>query len=274
MIMRHPLAFVLVWALLAPAAARGEVPAPALFPPPADAADAADATDTRGHALKITVDRAKVDLVGHKLEVKLSSAADKVRLKVVGQSGAVLAEVEKTFGGAAAGTALVVSWTPSSEEAVAKIEVWGHDTKGYYAGVAITPWNVEIPHEDLNFESDSDVIRSADVPKLEASLQKITDVVSKNKNLGQIMLFIVGHTDTVGTPEHNITLSRKRARAIAAWFRSHGLKNPIAYEGLGESAPLVKTADEVDEARNRRAQYILSLEPPRLPSGEIAWKSL
>jgi outer membrane protein OmpA-like peptidoglycan-associated protein len=133
---------------------------------------------------------------------------------------------------------------------------------------------VNIPHEELNFESDSDVIRSADVPKLEASLQKITDVVSKHTSLGQITLFVVGHTDTVGTPEHNITLSRKRARAIAAWFKGHGIKIAIAYEGLGESVPLVKTADEVDEPRNRRADYILSLEPPRLSSGEIAWKSL
>ena len=55
-------------------------------------------------------------------------------------------------------------------------------------------------------------------------------------------------------------------------MKANGLKNPIAYEGLGETAPVVKTADEVDEARNRRVDYILSLEPPRLQSGEVAWK--
>ena len=36
------------------------------------------------------------------------------------------------------GTVLEVSWTPSSEEAVGRIEVWGHDTDGFYSGVAIT----------------------------------------------------------------------------------------------------------------------------------------
>jgi hypothetical protein len=40
------------------------------------------------------------------------------------------------------------------------------------------------------------------------------------------------------------------------------LKIPIAFEGFGESALLVKTADEVDEPRNRRADYILSVEEP------------
>lgn len=54
-------------------------------------------------------------------------------------------------------------------------------------------------------------------------------------------------------------------------FKGHGLNIAIAFEGLGERSPLVKTADEVDEPRNRRVDYILALEPPALPFGE--WKS-
>jgi outer membrane protein OmpA-like peptidoglycan-associated protein len=226
--------------------------------------------------LEITIDRSKVDLVNHKLEVKLSHAAEKVKLKVVGESGAVLTDSETPFGGAAAGTALVVTWQPSSAEAVARIEVWGHDTDGFYVGVAILPWNVQIPHEEVAFQTDSDVIRPAEVPKLEKSLELLRDAVSKHKDLGTISLFIAGHTDTVGSPEYNLTLSRKRARAIAAWFKGSGLTVRIAFEGLGESAPLVKTADEVDEPRNRRVDYILALEPPKLPSGPatFGWKAL
>jgi hypothetical protein len=264
--MRRPLALALALALslLAPAAAPGD---PALSPPrPYPAQD-------KRTSLQVTIDRDKVDLPGHKLEVKLSHAADKVRLKVVGVSGAVLAEVEKSFGGAAPGTALEVGWTPASDEDVAKIEVWGYDTDGYYAGIAVIPWKVSVAHEELNFETDSDVIRPTEVPKLDASLQKIVDVVSKHTDLGKISLFVVGHTDTVGSTDHNLALSRKRARAIAAWFKAHGLKSPIAYEGLGKSSPLVKTADQVDEPRNRRVDYILALEPPALPGGDFSWKT-
>jgi outer membrane protein OmpA-like peptidoglycan-associated protein len=256
---------VLALPLIAPAAARGEVVGVA---PPA-----AEGAQTKRPSLQVSIDRSKVDLAGHKLEVKLSRAADKVRLKVYAQSGAVLAEVEKSFNGAAAGTALEATWAPSSEEAVGKIEVWGYDTEGFYSGVAITPWNMSIGHEELNFESDSDVIRPAEVPKLTASLQKISDAVAKHTDLGAITLYVLGHTDTVGTPEHNLTLSRKRAHAIAAWFKGHGLKIAIAYEGLGESAPLVKTGDEVDEPRNRRADYILALDPPKLPA-QSSWKAV
>src|SRR5687767_4590320 len=96
-------------------------------------AAAARAQDgSAGDKLVVSIDRSKVDLAGHKLEVKMNRPADKVRLKVMGASGAVLAELEQSFGGAAANTPLVVSWTPSSDETVARIEVWGHDTKGFY----------------------------------------------------------------------------------------------------------------------------------------------
>jgi outer membrane protein OmpA-like peptidoglycan-associated protein len=230
----------------------------------------------KGPKLEISVDRSKVDLVNHRLEVKLSRAADKIRLKVLGESGAVLAELEQTFGGAAAGTPLVVSWKPSSSEAVARIELWGHDTDEFYVGVAIMPWSVSVPHEEVNFETGSDVIRPSETPKLEASSKNIREALAKHKDVGTITLYIAGHTDSVGTPEYNLGLSRKRARSIAAWFRKSGLKLPIAFEGLGESAPLVKTADEVDEPRNRRVDYILALEQPKLPAAAsaAAWKGL
>jgi outer membrane protein OmpA-like peptidoglycan-associated protein len=278
----------------APPPKPAEDPAPAgtaSEPPPAKPADepappapaAADVpcspksgAGTPKGKLELSVDRSKVDLEGRKLEVKLSRPACKVVLKVLGESGAVLANVIQPFDGSPAGTALMVGWSPSSPETVSRIEVWGHDTAGFYVGVAITPWNVKIPHEEVNFETNSDAIRPSEVPKLEASLQKVKEAITKHKELGNISLFIAGHTDSVGSSEHNLGLSRRRARSIAAWFRAQGIRNPISYEGLGEASLLVKTADEVAEPRNRRVDYILSIEPPRLPTGPggFGWKGL
>ncbi len=225
--------------------------------------------------LEVTIDRAKVDLEGHRLEVKMNRAAEKVRLKVIGESGEVLAEIEQAFGGAAADTALVVAWEPKSAAAVARIEVWGHDTGGFYAGVAIVPWSVQVPHEEVTFENDSDAIRPSEVPKLEASLTAILASATRHRELGAIGLYVAGHTDSMGGADHNLGLSRRRAKAIAGWFRAHGLRIPIAFEGFGEHSPLVKTADQVAEPKNRRVDYILSLEPPRLPTGpaSFAWRS-
>jgi outer membrane protein OmpA-like peptidoglycan-associated protein len=80
----------------------------------------------------------------------------------------------------------------------------------------------------------------------------------------------------VGDKGANRTLSQQRARAIGAYFRKKGLSVPIYFQGFGEDALAVKTEDNVDEARNRRALYILSNFPPpvsyHLP--RKAWKRL
>lgn len=229
----------------------------------------------KGPKLAVSIDRAKVDLEGHKLEVKLNRAVCKVELKVVGESGKTLAEEAQAFDGAAAGTTLTVGWTPARSERVLRIEVWGYDTDNSFVGVALTPWNVALDHEEINFENDSDVIRKSEEPKLEASLEEIKKILDKVKD-NKIGLFIKGHTDTMGPPEHNLDLSRRRARSIGAWFRGHGLKIAISYEGFGEFTPLVKTPDETAEPKNRRIDYILQFDPPPLPQGSVAfgWKPL
>jgi flagellar motor protein MotB len=226
--------------------------------------------------LKVEIDRAKVDLDARRLEVRMSREPSKVRIKVIGETGSVLTEEEHDFSGERAGKALIVRWKRTGDEKVARIEVFGYDTHGYYAGVAITPWSVSIPHEEVNFETASHTIRRSETPKLEESFKKVTEALGKHKELGNISLFIAGHTDTVGTPTYNQDLSRRRARSIAAWFRKRGLRIAVYYEGFGESALAVKTEDEVDEARNRRADYILSIESPRFKKQGTtpAWKKI
>jgi outer membrane protein OmpA-like peptidoglycan-associated protein len=224
--------------------------------------------------LELHIDPDDVDLESGQLTARLSRSAAKLVVKVLDATGAVLAEVEQAFDGAAAGTPLIVRWEPRA--AVARIEVFGHDTNGYYKGIAITPWSFEVPHEDVVFETDSAQVLAAEEPKLEASLRRIEKELPRAKNLGGVTLFILAHTDTVGKAAYNQALSTRRAQAIARWFRAHGLKIPMAYEGMGESMPKRKTADEVDEPQNRRVDYMLGIEPPRFKQSKIlpAWKKI
>jgi outer membrane protein OmpA-like peptidoglycan-associated protein len=212
--------------------------------------------------LDVVIDKAKVDIEEHRLEVKMNHVASKVTIKVYDDSGAVLAEEEHDFAGKAAGTPLIVTWSPSSDATVGRIEVFGYDDDGAYKGIAITPWAISIPHEEVNFRRDSAEIDDSEKPKLEASFAKVTDAIASHRDLGRISLYIAGHTDSVGAPAYNLQLSRARAQAIAGWFKKRGLKVPIAFEGFGESALLIKTADEVDEPRNRRVDYILAIDEP------------
>jgi outer membrane protein OmpA-like peptidoglycan-associated protein len=254
--------------------AASAIAAAALLVSAAGAAAAAPAS-----ALKVAVDKSRVDLKAHRLEVKMSRPAGKVKITVTGESNAVLASEEQDFSGRGAGTPLIVTWNPSSDEAVAKIELRAYDAQGNWVGVEIAPWFVNIPHDDVNFKTDSAEIDAPEVPKVEAAFAKIEEALAKDSAAGRmhagITLYIAGHTDTVGSPTHNFKLSQDRARSIAAWFRKRGVKIPISYEGFGETSLAVKTADNIDEVRNRRADYVLSDGAPTLSSSfHASWKRI
>jgi outer membrane protein OmpA-like peptidoglycan-associated protein len=212
--------------------------------------------------LKISIDRSKVDLKQHRLEMVASREVAKVNIKVLDEAGTVLDEHDTAFPGEPAGATLSLTWTPSSEAPVAKIEIRAFDNTGHWAGVVIWQWSVSIPHKDVVFKTGSAQIDDAEKSKLEESFTKIADALTKYKDIGPIALFIAGHTDTVGSQADNLRLSRARARAIAAWFKTRGLPIPIAFEGFGVYALLVKTGDNVDEPRNRRVDYFLAVSEP------------
>jgi outer membrane protein OmpA-like peptidoglycan-associated protein len=69
---------------------------------------------------------------------------------------------------------------------------------------------------------------------------------------------IEGHTDTVGTPDNNKTLSERRADAVAAYIEHKFGISParLTPVGLGSSQLAVPTAAQVAEPRNRRVQVI------------------
>lgn len=66
-------------------------------------------------------------------------------------------------------------------------------------------------------------------------------------------ILIVGHTDTVGELRANDALSLERAEAMRTALQAEGVDlGTVEVAGRGEREPLVKTADEVPEPRNRR----------------------
>ncbi|MCW3473890.1 OmpA family protein [Limobrevibacterium gyesilva] len=69
---------------------------------------------------------------------------------------------------------------------------------------------------------------------------------------------IEGHTDTVGTPELNKTLSDARAAAVAQYLESRFGVGAARLEtvGMGDTALLVATPPQTPEPRNRRVQVI------------------
>jgi outer membrane protein OmpA-like peptidoglycan-associated protein len=71
-------------------------------------------------------------------------------------------------------------------------------------------------------------------------------------------IIVVGHTDRVGAVEANDALSLQRANSVRELFIGRGFKAElIEAVGRGERAPVVPTADEVAEPKNRRAEILV-----------------
>lgn len=206
---------------------------------------------------KVGYDLQHLDLAKHELQFTAENAVTEATLVVFGEDGKQLGTGEAKYDHAPANTWLAITWTQPEGARVATMKLRVVGQGGIATNVELVPWSVTVDHEDVNFKTDSADIDPDEAKKLDASLGKIQDVVKRAGKFLSPRLYIAGHTDTVGPSAKNRTLSLARARAIASYFRQHGIAIPIVFAGFGEDVLKVKTADEVDERANRRADYIL-----------------
>ncbi len=202
------------------------------------------------------------------LTLGASRPIKRVELSLTSDQGTPMGVVEA----AADGTRATLTW-PESRETVLRIHARAWDVDGFFGAVELFPWRVDIPHEEVHFASGAHDIPASEAAKLEGSFAEIGKAIDKYGKLATIRLFIAGHTDTVGDAGSNRGLSERRAQSIGRWFKKRGITIAILTAGFGEDVLLVKTADEVDEAKNRRAEYIVAVDAPAI-RGKTPWQAL
>jgi outer membrane protein OmpA-like peptidoglycan-associated protein len=74
------------------------------------------------------------------------------------------------------------------------------------------------------------------------------------KLTGKENLEIVGHTDSKGSKAYNQKLSERRAKAVADFLRTFGVKNNMSVSGMGETQPVADNATDAGRAQNRRVE--------------------
>ncbi len=103
-------------------------------------------------------------------------------------------------------------------------------------------------HFVLYFRFDSEELT-------DESRRLVQEVLSVVKQRPDPEVVAIGHTDTTGTPVSNVELGLRRANAVRTILVDAGLRaGSIAVRSHGEGALLVRTADGVFEARNRRVE--------------------
>lgn len=227
---------------------------------------------TYGASLSVDLGRASVDLEAHTLSIEATAPVQKAEIVAYGAGKVVLDQREVAVSG---GPGMVdIPWVGDPAEVVIlEVKLFAGSS---WAGFTYSPWFLDVPHEDVIFETNSDVVSADQEYKLERTLRELEDVVEKYGDLVPVKLYIAGCTDTVGDQASNMDLSRRRARAIARWLNRKGFTYAIYYHGFGEKLLAVQTDDEVDESRNRRALYLVSSNPPPAGSGipSAGWTKL
>lgn len=86
----------------------------------------------------------------------------------------------------------------------------------------------------------------------------IAQAASDSKTEQTTTIDVSGYTDTSGTPDYNMGLSWRRAKAVAAQLVTDGVPaSEIETQGYGETRLLVPTGPGVREPQNRRVEIVL-----------------
>ncbi|UCG08712.1 MAG: OmpA family protein [Desulfobacterales bacterium] len=90
------------------------------------------------------------------------------------------------------------------------------------------------------------------------SRASIKEIITEIEKRASTDIDVIGHTDRSGTDEFNMALSRRRAQRVRDLLVAEGIApEAIRVAFHGEGSPLIPTADNVPEPRNRRVEVIV-----------------
>jgi outer membrane protein OmpA-like peptidoglycan-associated protein len=109
---------------------------------------------------------------------------------------------------------------------------------------------LNIPSQ-VTFDTDSAAIKSSFRSVLDGVAQTISQEPSINAQ-------VVGHTDSTGSPDHNLTLSKRRAESVAGYLADRGIAGArLTADGRGETQPIASNETDQGRTQNRRVEIYL-----------------
>jgi outer membrane protein OmpA-like peptidoglycan-associated protein len=99
-----------------------------------------------------------------------------------------------------------------------------------------------------------DVNKATLKPESMGPINKIYDLMVKNPTVN---FSVEGHTDSDGSDQTNMTLSKARGKAVMDKLISMGIaSNRLKYDGFGESKPIDNNNTPEGKANNRRVEFV------------------
>jgi outer membrane protein OmpA-like peptidoglycan-associated protein len=102
----------------------------------------------------------------------------------------------------------------------------------------------------INFDTGKSVIRDESKPIIE-------QIVQMMKSNPDLKISVEGHTDNVGTPASNKTLSEARAKSVVSAIVGQGISpDRLSPAGYGQDNPIADNNTEEGRAKNRRVELV------------------
>lgn len=108
-----------------------------------------------------------------------------------------------------------------------------------------------IPLKNIYFDTDKWEL----LPRSYVELNKLLQIMSENPDM---IIEIIGHTDTQGESNYNLYLSRKRSKAVVEFLNENGIANHrTRYKGYGSTKPIATNSTEDGRQLNRRVEFLI-----------------
>lgn len=108
---------------------------------------------------------------------------------------------------------------------------------------------------NITFNTDEYLIRN----EFYATLDSVGKVLYKYEDT---QLELIGHTDSTGRDEYNMTLSRQRANSVASYLENRGIAaQRLTTIGMGETQPIADNSTATGRAQNRRVELFITAAP-------------
>ena len=109
--------------------------------------------------------------------------------------------------------------------------------------------NASVVLKNIFFELDSYELKE----KSKLELEKLIQFMNKNPN---VSIEISGHTDNQGSREHNLKLSKNRAKTVYDYLIANNISEKrLSYKGYGFDKPIDSNDTAKGRANNRRTEF-------------------
>jgi outer membrane protein OmpA-like peptidoglycan-associated protein len=103
------------------------------------------------------------------------------------------------------------------------------------------------------------IFRPGQTAILDGSLPALREIARFLVSYSKNRVIIRGYTDSSGSSERNVFLSRERAAVVRQYLVNAGIDpGRLTYEGRGSSKPVASNATEAGRSRNRRVEVVVS----------------